>query len=176
LVGYAAAKVLNPAFYALKDSRTPMIVSLSSIAINFAVAVTLIYVFGFGHASLALSTSAVAIFSAVTLFVVMRSRIGGIYGRNLWRTFSRVTVASAAMGIAVYGSSQSVRWSMGTSKLAYVVDLAVSIPVGLMVLYWGCRLLQVSELDTAFQTVLGPIRRRVPFLRAKITSENESRS
>ena len=27
LAGYSAAKVLNPAFYALHDSRTPMIVS-----------------------------------------------------------------------------------------------------------------------------------------------------
>jgi putative peptidoglycan lipid II flippase len=176
LVGYAAAKVLNPAFYALKDSRTPMVVSLCSIGINLVVALTLIYGLGFGHASLALSTSAVAIFSAVTLFAVMRARIGGIYGRNLWRTFSRVTMASAAMGIAVYSSSQAVRWWMGTSKLGYATDLAVSIPVGLVVLYAGCRLLQVSELDTALQTIAGPIRRRIPFLRAKITSENESRS
>src|SRR6185312_1124027 len=34
LVGYAATKVLNPAFYALTDAKTPMYVSLCSIGIN----------------------------------------------------------------------------------------------------------------------------------------------
>src|SRR5579862_4301268 len=38
LAGYSALKVLNPAFYALHDARTPMIVSLLSIAINYATA------------------------------------------------------------------------------------------------------------------------------------------
>ena len=38
LVGYSAAKVLNPAFYALSDAKTPMYVSLLSIAVNFVVA------------------------------------------------------------------------------------------------------------------------------------------
>ena len=36
LVGYSAAKVLNPAFYALHDARTPMIISFGSIAVNFS--------------------------------------------------------------------------------------------------------------------------------------------
>ena len=48
---------------------------------------TLLKVAGLGHEGLALSTSAVAIFSSVALFLVMRNRVGGIYGRNLWRTF-----------------------------------------------------------------------------------------
>ena len=89
LVGYSAAKVLNPAFYALHDARTPMIISFCSIAVNFFTVLTMTRVAGFGHAGLALSTSAVAMFSCVALFLVMRKRIGGIYGRNLWRTFSR---------------------------------------------------------------------------------------
>ena len=35
LAGYAAVKVLSPAFYALNDARTPMLISLGSIAVNF---------------------------------------------------------------------------------------------------------------------------------------------
>jgi len=35
LAGYAVIKILAPVFYALNDSRTPMIVSLLSMAINF---------------------------------------------------------------------------------------------------------------------------------------------
>ena len=42
LAGYAALKVLNPAFYALGDARTPMLVSLGSIVVNFVMATTMI--------------------------------------------------------------------------------------------------------------------------------------
>ncbi|MGZ9215251.1 MAG: murein biosynthesis integral membrane protein MurJ, partial [Candidatus Binatia bacterium] len=34
LAGYGAIKVLSPAFYALNDARTPMLISLGSIAVN----------------------------------------------------------------------------------------------------------------------------------------------
>ena len=62
-----------------------MLVSLVSIAVNYATASLLIRFTGLGHAGLALSTSAVAIFGVVALFVILRKRIGGIYGRNLDR-------------------------------------------------------------------------------------------
>src|SRR5260221_3324951 len=80
LTGYAAVKILAPAFYALHDARTPMIVS---IAINYFAASTMVRVAGLGHAGLALSTSIVAIFSFLALFWAMRIRIGGIHGRAL---------------------------------------------------------------------------------------------
>src|SRR5579872_1007983 len=54
LVGYAGLKVLSPAFYALNDARTPMIVSIISILINYFTAVALIRHAGFGHAGLAM--------------------------------------------------------------------------------------------------------------------------
>ncbi len=83
LAGYSALKVLNPAFYALHDARTPMFVSIISIAINYATASYLLRDTTLGHAGLALSTSVVAVFGAVALFLILRKRIGGIYGRNL---------------------------------------------------------------------------------------------
>jgi len=48
LAGYSALKVLNPAFYALHDARTPMLVSLLSIAINYFTASMLFRHTGWG--------------------------------------------------------------------------------------------------------------------------------
>src|SRR5260370_5833012 len=59
LTGYAAVKILAPAFYALNDARTPMIVSIVSIAVNYFAASTMVRILG--HAGLALSTSLVAL-------------------------------------------------------------------------------------------------------------------
>ena len=59
LAGYAAVKVLSPAFYALADARTPMLISLLSIAVNYAMNSLLVR--RFGHVGLAASTSVVAL-------------------------------------------------------------------------------------------------------------------
>jgi len=161
LAGYSALKVLNPAFYALHDARTPMIISLISIAVNYITASTLLRTTELSHAGLALSTSAVAIFGAVALFAILRKRIGGVYGRNLASSVWRITVASAVMGGAVWLSSRGIQNWLGVARLGRVVDLAISIPVGIVVFYGACRVLRVSELDLAARALTGPVLRRL---------------
>jgi putative peptidoglycan lipid II flippase len=161
LAGYSALKVLNPAFYALHDARTPMIISLISIAINYATASLLLRGTGLGHAGLALSTSAVAIFGAVALFAILRKRIGGIHGRALLSSVWKITLASAVMGGAVWLSSRELENWLGVARLGRIVDLAISIPFGLIVFYGACRLLRVAELDLATRSLVSPILRRL---------------
>jgi putative peptidoglycan lipid II flippase len=160
LAGYSALKVLNPAFYALHDARTPMIVSVVSILVNYSTAFSMMSLTGLGHAGLALSTSAVAIFGSMILFVVLGRKIGGIQGRELAVSVSKILLASVVMGVAVFGSSHFVREFAGVTRLGCLLDLAISIPAGLVVLYAACRLLQVSELELATKAVLGPVMRR----------------
>ena len=161
LAGYAALKVLNPAFYALGDARTPMIVSVASVVINFATAGAMVRWLGLRHAGLAVSTSAVALFGFFILFEVLRRRIGGVYGRELFRVVGRVAIASAVMGAAAWLSNQGVvRW-LGTSQLADLVNLAISIPLALLVFYAVCRTLGIDELGMAVRAFTAPIRRRL---------------
>jgi putative peptidoglycan lipid II flippase len=164
LAGYSAIKVINPAFYALNDARTPMIVSFLSIVVNASMATTLIHVLKLGHKGLALSTSTVAIVSALVLFIVMRNRIKGMYGRALRDSTLRILVASLAMGLAVTASSWGVRQWLGVTKIARLTDLGVSIPLGLVVYYSILRALQVPELEIAVQALAGPLKRRLGFL------------
>jgi len=67
LTGYAAIKILSPAFYALNDAKTPMIIAISSIAVNFIgsyilrewlshYGVTPETPHGYGHVGVALAT------------------------------------------------------------------------------------------------------------------------
>jgi len=161
LVGYAALKVLSPAFYALNDARTPMLVSLGSILVNYASASTMIRFAGLGHAGLALSTSAVALFGFVFLFAVLRKRIGGVYGRALAAQIGKIALASAMMGAEIFETSHGMEMWAGVSQMARLADLAVSIPIGLAVYYAGCRVLGLSDIDAAIRSFAGPIQRRL---------------
>ena len=161
LAGYSALKILNPAFYALHDTRTPMFVSIISIAVNYATASFLLRNTALGHAGLALSTSVVAVVGAVALFLILRKRIGGIHGRNLLESVWKIVAASAVMGAAVLLSTHVVEGWLGASRVGRLVDLAISIPVGLLTFYAACRLLRVSELDLAGRALADPLNRRV---------------
>jgi putative peptidoglycan lipid II flippase len=160
LAGYSALKVLNPAFYALHDARTPMVISVLSIAVNYFTASLLFRYTALGHAGLALSTAAVATFGGVALFVILRNRVGGIYGRNLIESVWKITAASAVMGAAVLLSSRGIEGWLGDGRFARLVDLTASIPLGLLVFYAACRVLRVSELALATRSLAGPIARR----------------
>ncbi len=160
LAGYAALKVLNPAFYALGDARTPMLVSLGSIVINFATAATMIRFAGLGHAGLALSTSVVALFGFFLLFEILRRRIGGVYGRELATGIGKVLIASLVMAAVTALSSHGMERWLGVSQLARLADLAVSIPIGLLIFYGMCRAFGVHEVDMAIRAFTRPVSRR----------------
>jgi hypothetical protein len=50
---------------------------------------------------------------------------------------------------------------LGTSQLARLGDLAVSIPLGLVVFYGFCRMLGVAEVAVAIRAFTAPITRRI---------------
>jgi putative peptidoglycan lipid II flippase len=161
LVGYAAVKLLTPAFYALGDARMPMYVSLGSIAINYTAASIMVHFTQLGHAGLALSTSLVALFGFVLLFLVLRARLGGVHGRELAQGIAKVGLASAVMAGAVLLSSSRMEAWFGVSQWARLADLAVSLPLGVVVFFAACRALRIQELDLALDAAMRPIRRRL---------------
>lgn len=171
LAGYAGIKVLNPAFYALGDSRTPMLISLSSVAINFCAVVLLLRYTRLGHAGLALANSAVALAGGVLLFAIMRARLQGLYGRAIWSSLLRTVLASLAMGGAIWASSESLQHWVGTSKPARLLDLAISIPLGLTVFYCSARLLKLQEIQDVQTAVLRPFSGWLLSLHAKMRKQ-----
>lgn len=162
LAGYSALKVLSPAFYALHDSRTPMVVSMMSVVVNYGLAQLMVKVFKMGHEGLALSTSGIALFSSVTLFLLLRRRMDGLYGRVLWSSLSKACLASLAMAVALWLLHGWV------NTMPFLAQLAILIPVGAVVFYVAATALKVEELAMATDAMAGPLKRRLPFLRGKL--------
>jgi len=134
LAGYSSVKLLAPAFYALNDARTPMLVSVASIALNLAAALALTRQWGMGQAGLALSTSMVALAGAAALLGMMRARLAAMGaamdGRRFWTSALKTCSAAAAMGVACGASSHLIHALAGAGKAAQLADVAVSIPLG----------------------------------------------
>ena len=154
LTAYSAIKVLAPAFYALKDTRIPMMASVLSIITNYFVAKLSIEYFGIGHRGLALSVSAVAIINFSLLFFFLRKKLGGIEGWGLLQTFVKVLVSALLMGAACYFISEQLIKFLGHEKLiARILTVAISVGVGALIFAVAAKLMKVSELEKLTATL-----------------------
>jgi len=142
LAGYAAIKILGPAFYALNDTRTPMKVSLLSVAINLVCNWTAVRVLDLGHTGLALSTSVVALWNSALLFRLLRTRTrSGTLG--LGGELARMVAATAVMGGVCW---LWLGWLVGGSFVRDLARVATTVPLGVLTFYAAGRLFGIREL------------------------------
>lgn len=148
LIGYSTVRIVSPTFYALRRSRTPVMVSGVAVALNLGLCVALLH--PLGYRSLALGPSLAALVNASLLLWFLRRRIGRIEGRRLADTLLRIIAASAAMAVA----AAATEWWLtgvvpGRGTAAQAMRLGVAMAIGVAVLLAGVRLLRIREFDEA---------------------------
>jgi putative peptidoglycan lipid II flippase len=158
LVGYSAIKILAPAFFALGDSQTPMLISLAMILINFFMNWFLVGIFQ--ERGLAFSTSTVALLNSALLYSMMTRRVGGIGGRKTAATVAKIVLASAGMGAVCWAASYFLSRVMSDSQVARAVNVVASVGVGAVVFYLIARALGVKEL-AGVAAIINRLARRV---------------
>jgi putative peptidoglycan lipid II flippase len=130
LVFYGIVEVLSRTFYAMKDTRTPVIAAIIIIVINIAISAAVVD--RLGHVGLAMSLSISTMIEALILLAVLRIRIGGFDAAfGVWLT--RVIAATAVMA----GAAEIIR--------PRLEDLTVPGS--------GSRVLQVIQLGIAMALV-----------------------
>ncbi len=152
LVGYATTRIASPVFYALHRSRVPVVVSISTIAVNIAINVALVRVLGFR--GLALGTSVAMIANGAALLVMLRRHLDGLEERRLLTTLAKIAIASLAMALASGGTERLLAGVVpGSRLLPQAIRLVSAIGVGLVVLAAAAKLLRVREFDEALAGV-----------------------
>ena len=158
LVAYSVVKIASPTFYALGDSRTPVVVSVTSVALNLVLNIILFRVMGFR--GLALGTAIAAAFNALTLLVLLRGRVGGLDGRRLAVASIKISIAAAIMGaVALQVAHALERWLPGDGEWTRAVRVGAAIGAAIVALVAVARLLRIEEFTEAINRVL---RRIVP--------------
>src|SRR5260221_11430580 len=148
LLGYAVVKIASPTFYALRDIRTPVMVSALSVCVNVALNLALVRVAGFR--GLALGTAVPAIGKGAFVLWLLRGRIGGLDGRRNARALVFVTIASMLMGAAAWGAEYALEIALpGHGTLVRAVRVFTSIAVALGVLVAVARALRIEEFTEA---------------------------
>jgi putative peptidoglycan lipid II flippase len=102
LVGYAVGltfyvgnRILAPAFYAMHDTRTPVLTGMAAVGAN--IAISLLLMGPLGATGLALATAAASGCNFLLLFACLRQRIGLLGGRRMLGAVGRVALACVPM-------------------------------------------------------------------------------
>ncbi len=106
LVGHSVMEVLARAFYALHDTKTPVIVGVAAMSLN------VVFSFGFSalfkrigwmpHGGLALANSLATALETVGLLILMRRRLNGLQGRRVLQGFGSAILGVVGMSLALW--------------------------------------------------------------------------
>ena len=158
LVGYSVVKIAVPSFYALRDSRTPVVVSITTMAVNILLNLTLVRVMGFK--GLALGTAVAAIFNAGALLILLRRRLDGLDGRRIATALAKITAASVVMAGVAWGLSAALAEWIGVATIwQRLIQVGVAILGGLIVLDGAAHVLHIDEFLEARHLVVSRVAR-----------------
>ncbi len=151
LVFYIANRILAPAFYAMRDTWTPMATGVVAVGVN--IASSLLLMGSLGAVGLALATAAASLSNCLQLVWRLRARIGLLGGRVMLRAAGRAALACAPM--AAWGIAARLWWdAMAAPSLAGRVGaLICQVGVAGAVFVVGARLLRCEELGWAWDLV-----------------------
>lgn len=157
LVGHALVEILSRAFYALHDTRTPVIVGVITMGLN--IGFSLLFSAWFArigllpHGGLALANSLATGMESIVLIILMRKRLKGLNGGYIWKGVGISLLGTALMTVGVLGWQ---RLFGGGSRLVEVfgaLGVGLTAYVGLM---WA---LKMPELMGMFRTLVRRIKR-----------------
>jgi putative peptidoglycan lipid II flippase len=152
LVALGIQLLINRAFYALKDTLTPMYVMLVMVGLNIFFNWLLIK--PMAHGGIALGTALSINIGTVALAYLLWKKIGAFGGKQLMATFWKCGVSALFMGLLlVFG----VKYLDAAGFLRQAVELGILIGLGALVYFLLIYWLRVEEL----RSVLGFVRRRL---------------
>ena len=144
------------AFYAQKDTVTPVLVGVVAVGVYLLVALSLIGTLGM--AGLVLANSAQWIAHALITFVLLWRKMGGLHGLGVRRTAAGALVCCVCMAAAMAGSAALWRSLLPEAGVLASASLLIVASVAGVAAFGGAALwLGMGEA----QAVLRLIRRRV---------------
>lgn len=168
LTAQAAILLIVRAFYALKDTRTPVTVSFLTVAVNVLLSIYFVNILHLEIWSLGLSYAISSNLSLLLLLYFLNSKVGGFEIKALLSPFLKMLFASIVAAIALYlpikALDQLVFDTTRTVNLIALTGIASLFGLSIyLLLVW---LLKVKELE-----VFGKLLKRIYNFQLQVKSE-----
>src|SRR5262249_41585364 len=131
---FAVVRVVVPAFYALKDTRLPVIAAFADCAVFIAACFALVGPMGLP--GIGLSASLAARVNVTILLATLRRREGRLHGREVVRSLLRAAAASLVMGAAL--AAFTARVDLAAMPILPAALLLFAVILSGTLVYWAC--------------------------------------
>ncbi|MBD3365944.1 murein biosynthesis integral membrane protein MurJ [candidate division WWE3 bacterium] len=141
--------LLTRSFYALKDTKTPVKISLVTLFLNIGLSLLFIRILNWGVWAIAFSYSITSILDMLVMFYFLDRSLGGFSLKEVLQPFIKISYAAILMGGALYAPlkllDEYVFDSTRTIQLLFITILASLVGVGTYLLF--TKLLKVEEVE-----------------------------
>ena len=160
LCGFSTLKIVTDGFYAYKDIRAPVIVSICAVILNICLNYLFVYRELFlDPRAVVFSTVLTVTLNCSVLLLLLRRKVGQLGMRQVGQLTLKILVASAVMGVVCWLTNGFIEgdW-LGTEGIVQRVT-GVFAPIGLSLITLAgmYKLLKVSE----FEDILNVFKRRL---------------
>jgi putative peptidoglycan lipid II flippase len=151
LPALASVKLIVPAFYSTRDTKTPVIVGAISLVINILLNIIFLDFFfkRLQNGGPALATAIACFFDFFALFIIFRLRYGAMGTMEVLRSFSKISLCAGIMGVACWFGNYYTSFTIHSRFLVQLLVFAGLI-TGATVLYlalaWIFRCHEIEEV------------------------------
>ena len=150
LLSFVWVKISVQGFFAVQDTRTPVIVATASMLLNILLNAALVG--PMGYRGLALATTLAFTINLLLLYVCLNARFGLLWDRATAASLFRVTIAACMTCAVVYVLHYRIERHFGINGIGPRF-LAVAVPIGAAGILYPllCKGLNVKEMDFLLQ-------------------------
>jgi len=151
LPALATVKLIVPAFYSTRDTKTPVIVAFISLVINIVLNIVFLEFFfkRVQNGGPALATALATFFDFFALFIIFRLRYGAMGTMDIIRSFFKISVCAGIMGVACWFGNYYTAFTIHSRFLVQLLIFAALI-LGATALYlalaWLFRCHEIEEV------------------------------
>lgn len=168
----SAVYLLNRAFYAMKDTLTPVKVSILTIVVSISLSTFFVKYMNFGVWSVAMSFSIASVLDLALLMWLLHKKVGGFDIERLFMPFIKICYSAVLMGLSLYVPMKVLDIGVldTTRTLPLLMLTVIAGFAGIVSYLFFTWLLKVEEVELLYKL----IRRfkAKPVVKDKVPSEH----
>jgi putative peptidoglycan lipid II flippase len=153
MLGYGLMEILNKAFYAMQDSKTPMKTSMVAILLNVVLSLT--FVKYMGYTGLPLAASITSIVIAILMIAMISKNIKGIINKDDVKELAKILLSATIMGLIIIALKNVI---VGNTTMVTVLRVVASVGAGIIVYFASVLLLKNKTLDEFIAKVKNKVK------------------
>jgi len=144
IVFISALRIATPAFYSMKDTKTPVISASVALFINLVLGYILMQT-PLKHAGLTLANTISAVVQMLILMTKLEQKTGGIDISGIMKSFAKFSFSALLMSGAVWWITSFTDWE-NAGACEGILSLMVAVTAGGAVYFLSCYVMRAEEV------------------------------